>query len=129
MPIYNYYSQGKDHPQTLDSANNLGVLFYNLQQHNNAEKLFRRVLAGRKKYLRETHREVLDAQNNLGVVLIDKAETRGEGYNLLAKVCKVLERDSVPMHATAEALDSMHNLAVALLSTASDVNKAKGEHF
>lgn len=129
MLIYDYYFQGKDHPQTLDSANNLGVLFYNLQQHNNAEKIFRRVLVGRKMYSRETHREVLDAQNNLGVVLIDRAETRGEGYNLLAKVCKALERDSAPMYATVEALDSMHNLAVALLSTASDVNKAKGERF
>jgi hypothetical protein len=120
---------GKDDQLTLDSANNLAVLFCTTQQQQHAERLFRRVLAGRRKSFEEIHLDVLNAQSNLGVALVDTEESTGEAYNLLVKVYRGRHSGSASQQNTAEALDSKHNLAVALFATTSEISKAKGEKY
>ena len=57
---------GPDHPSTLDTVNNLGLLYSDLGKLNKAEDMYQRALAGYEKALGPDHTSTLDTVNNLG---------------------------------------------------------------
>ncbi|KAJ9656807.1 hypothetical protein H2198_004695 [Neophaeococcomyces mojaviensis] len=70
---------GAEHTSTLDTVNNLGVLYYNQGKLEKAEQMCMRALAGREKALGAEHTSTLDTVNNLGVLYrnqgkLEKAE-------------------------------------------------------
>jgi nephrocystin-3 len=68
---------GAEHPSTLSSVNNLGVLLRVKGDYKDAETLFRRALAGRKKALGGEHPDTLASVNSLGNLLSDKGNFKG----------------------------------------------------
>jgi hypothetical protein len=60
---------GRDELWTLACAHNLGLTLVELWKFGEAEDLFRRVLAGRKRQLTPDHRDTLRTMNALGVTL------------------------------------------------------------
>jgi len=60
---------GRDELWTLACAHDLGLTLIELWKFAEAEELFRRVLAGRKRQLKPDHRDILRTMNALGVTL------------------------------------------------------------
>jgi Tfp pilus assembly protein PilF len=65
---------GPDHTSTLDTVNNLGLLYCDQGKLNEAEEMFRRALAGRKKALGPDHTSTLGTVNNLGLLYCDQGK-------------------------------------------------------
>ncbi len=59
---------GEEHPDTLRSLNNLGVVLRVLKHYDEAESMYTRALALRKRILGPEHPETLSSLNNLGVL-------------------------------------------------------------
>ena len=55
---------GKDHPDTLVSVNNLGLLYYAQGRYQEAEPLYRRALEARERTLGKEHPYTLSSVNN-----------------------------------------------------------------
>ncbi|KAL1995554.1 hypothetical protein VTN49DRAFT_1741 [Thermomyces lanuginosus] len=60
---------GYNHPDTLDSIDNLGIALEKQGQYERAEAMHRRALEGREKVLGQNHSATLASVSNLGVVL------------------------------------------------------------
>jgi tetratricopeptide (TPR) repeat protein len=56
------------HTSTLDTVNNLGTLYADLGQLDEAEKGFQRALRGKEKALGPEHTSTLNTVNNLGLL-------------------------------------------------------------
>jgi lipopolysaccharide biosynthesis regulator YciM len=70
---------GPEHTLTLDTVNNLGILYTDLGRLDEAEKMFQRALQGKEKAWGPEHTSTLDTVNNLGLLYknlgwLDKAE-------------------------------------------------------
>jgi tetratricopeptide (TPR) repeat protein len=114
-------SLGSEHPKTLSSMNNLGVLLSDKGDYDGAEALYRRVFAGYKKVLGADHPDTLASMNNLGVLLSDKGDYDGAEVlyrRVFAGYEKVLGADH------PDTLASMNNLGV-LLSNKGDYDGAE----
>src|SRR5947199_3589480 len=61
---------GPDHTSTLDTVNNLGILYVNQGKLAEAEQMYQRALAGKEKALGPDHTSTLDTVNNLGVLYV-----------------------------------------------------------
>jgi tetratricopeptide (TPR) repeat protein len=59
---------GADHPLTLHTVNDLGVLYRHQGKLKEAEDMYQRALQGHKKALGADHQATLDTVNNLGVL-------------------------------------------------------------
>jgi DNA-binding ferritin-like protein len=67
-------AQGKDHPDTLTSINNLAGVLRNQGKYPEAEQMFREVVEARKRVLGEEHPDTLNSINNLAGVLWDQGK-------------------------------------------------------
>ena len=59
---------GPDHTSTLDTVNNLGILYRDQGKLAEAEQMYVRALAGNEKALGPDHTSTLDTVNNLGIL-------------------------------------------------------------
>jgi tetratricopeptide (TPR) repeat protein/tRNA A-37 threonylcarbamoyl transferase component Bud32 len=71
---------GDEHPETLNSINNMGVLLQDQGKYDEAEVYFRKVLESSRHALGDEHRDTLRSINNMGAILnaqgkYDEAET------------------------------------------------------
>jgi tetratricopeptide (TPR) repeat protein len=57
---------GPEHTSTLNTVNNLGILYQNQGRHKDAEMMYNRALAGKEKAWGPEHTSTLDTVNNLG---------------------------------------------------------------
>ncbi len=102
---------GPEHPDTLSSLNNLGVLLSDKGDYDGAEACYRRALAGREKALGPEHPDTLSSIGNLGVLLWETGNYEGaEEYyrRALTGQNKVLGPDH------PDTLSSLNNLGVLL---------------
>jgi tetratricopeptide (TPR) repeat protein len=84
---------GPDELWTLACAHDLGLTLIELWKFTEAEKLFRRVLAGRKRKLKPDHRDILRTVNALGVTLWNlKGEKLIEAEALFRDLLAIRER-------------------------------------
>ncbi len=65
---------GADHPSTLDTVNNLGLLYADRGKLDEAEKMYQRALAGKEKSLGADHTSTLNTVNNLGILYRDQGK-------------------------------------------------------
>jgi len=65
---------GEEHPNTLISINNMGVLFHARGNFDEAERYFRVALEGRRRVLGDDHPLTLASQNNMGGLLQDQGK-------------------------------------------------------
>jgi tetratricopeptide (TPR) repeat protein len=70
---------GPDHTSTLDTVNNLGILYYSQDKLADAEQMYERALAGYEKALGPDHTSTLETVHNLGLLYcsqgkLDEAE-------------------------------------------------------
>ncbi|KAK5454944.1 hypothetical protein LTS15_005664 [Exophiala xenobiotica] len=65
---------GADHPSTLDTVNNLGLLYADRGKLDEAEKMYQRALAGKEKSLGADHTSTLNTVNNLGILYCDQGK-------------------------------------------------------
>ncbi|KAK4943239.1 hypothetical protein LTR10_017081 [Elasticomyces elasticus] len=61
----------KDHTSALNTVNNLGLLYANQRQLDEANEIFERALQGREKVLGGGHTSTLDTVTNLGTLYRD----------------------------------------------------------
>ncbi|KAF8223006.1 hypothetical protein L208DRAFT_1033657, partial [Tricholoma matsutake] len=59
---------GPDHPSTLDTINNLGLLYANQGHVKHAERMHNCALSGNEKALGPDHTSTLGTVNNLGLL-------------------------------------------------------------
>ena len=69
--VGNEKAYGPDHPSTLTSVNNLGVLYKDQGKLKDAEEIFQRVLVGYKKALGLDYTSTLATVSNLGLLYKD----------------------------------------------------------
>jgi Tfp pilus assembly protein PilF len=60
---------GAEHPNTLTSVNQLGLVLASQRKYEEAEAMYRRALDGSEKVLGAEHPDTLTSLNNLGYVL------------------------------------------------------------
>jgi tetratricopeptide (TPR) repeat protein len=63
-----------DHTSTLDTVNNLGNLYRDQGNLDEAEKMYQRALQGREKVLGADHTSTLNTVNNLGLLYADQGK-------------------------------------------------------
>jgi tetratricopeptide (TPR) repeat protein len=63
---------GREHTSTLDTVNNLGLLYAIQGRLQEAEAMYERALAGYEKAWGREHTETLDTVNNLGLLYADQ---------------------------------------------------------
>lgn len=56
---------GEDHPDTLESKNDLAVLYKEQARYDEAEKLLLEAIEGRRLRLGDTHPHTVESMNNL----------------------------------------------------------------
>jgi tetratricopeptide (TPR) repeat protein len=61
---------GQDHPQTLESASNLALLYASIEQYHSAESLYEECLQTKKRILGQDHPETLEAEKSLAVLYL-----------------------------------------------------------
>lgn len=66
---------GDDHPDTLESINNLGILFWVQGKTDEAEPYLRKALAGRRRLLGDLHPDTLVSIHYIGVLLWRQANS------------------------------------------------------
>ena len=65
---------GAEHTSTLETVNNLGVLYWNQGKVDEAEQMYERALAGLEKALGAEHTSTLETVHNLGVLYRDQGK-------------------------------------------------------
>jgi tetratricopeptide (TPR) repeat protein len=102
---------GPEHPLTLSTNCNLGLVRRCQGRYHEAETVSRQVLAGREKVLGRDHLDTLTSVNNLGAVLRYQGKYQ-ESEELNRRVCDERERLLGPEHQ--DTLTSLNNLALIL---------------
>ena len=100
---------GPDHTKTLDTVNNLGVLYADLGKLEQAEHMYQRALAGKEKAWGPDHTSTLDTVNNLGVLYkaLGKLE---QAEHMYQRALAGYEKAWGPDHT--KTLDTVNNLGV-----------------
>ncbi len=97
-----------EHPATLDSINNLALLYKAQGRYDEAELLLLRALAGHEKVHGHKHPDILNSANNLANIY--HAQGRyGEAELLLLRVLASYEKVLGPKHS--QTLNSINSLA------------------
>ena len=112
---------GPDHPDTLTSVNNLGILLKDKGDYEGAEKLYRRALEGREKQLGPDHPSTLTSVSNLGSLLWVMGDNEG-AEKLHRRALEGNERVLGPDHSNT--LKSVNSLGI-LLSDKGDYEGAE----
>jgi tetratricopeptide (TPR) repeat protein len=74
---------GPEHTSTLDTVNNLGVLYADQGRLGDAEAMYERALRGREKALGPEHTSTLKTVNNLGNLYRDQGRLSDpEGWQI-----------------------------------------------
>ena len=105
---------GPDHPDTLNSVNNLGILYQATGDYRAAEPLLVRALAGKEKALGPDHPDTLIGVNNLGELYREKGDRRA-AEPLLKQVLARREKALGPGHP--DTLTSVNNLGILYQAT------------
>jgi tetratricopeptide (TPR) repeat protein len=108
---------GAEHPETLQSVNNLGVLLETKGDCEGAEALYRRALEGLEKTLGAEHLETLRSVNNLGNLLYDKGDYEG---------AEVLYRRA--LEGKEKALGAEHPDTLGSVSNLGNLLRDKGDY-
>jgi tetratricopeptide (TPR) repeat protein len=98
---------GLEHTSTLDTVNNLGLLYENLGRLDEAEKMFQRALQGKEKAWGPEHTSTLDIVNNLGVLYADLGRL-DEAEKMYQRALQGKEKALGPEHTSI--LDTVNNL-------------------
>ncbi|MCK6457778.1 MAG: serine/threonine-protein kinase [Phycisphaerae bacterium] len=101
---------GDDDPETLDAANNLGLLRIKQTRYADAESMLNQTLAARKRELGDAHPDTLLTMNNLAMALHPQGR-----YDEAAALCEAAlegQRRAIG-EAHADTLSTMVNLASA----------------
>jgi tetratricopeptide (TPR) repeat protein/predicted Ser/Thr protein kinase len=99
---------GEEHPDTLTSMNNLGMMYQHQGRQAQAEALWVKVLEVRRRVLGEEHKDTLHSMNNLGAHYVEQGKY-GQAEPLLTKVVEIERR--VRGEENYDTLQSMNNLA------------------
>jgi hypothetical protein len=67
---------GPEHTSTLDTVNNLGILYADQGRHKDAEMMYNRALAGFEKAWGPEHTSTLNTVNNLGLLYKSRPSQR-----------------------------------------------------
>ncbi|MHC4088889.1 MAG: tetratricopeptide repeat protein [Planctomycetota bacterium] len=102
---------GDEHPQTLSSMHELGLLLKTQGKMSEAEPLYRQALEGRRRVLGEEHRETLETQHNLALLLKARGKL-SEAEPLYRRALEIQRR--VLGEEDRNTLISMNNLALLL---------------
>jgi len=113
--------QGPDHPDTLETGAELGVLLWQRGLYAEAEDILRHVLDVRQRVLGREDPRTLQTMNRLGIVL--KEEQRPEAEGLLREVLALEQKTAGP--ESRATLNAMHNLA-AQLQESGKLEEAEG---
>ncbi|KAK2024242.1 TPR-like protein [Colletotrichum zoysiae] len=108
---------GKDHPHTLGSLNNLGLVLSAQGKHKEAEQIHRQALEGKEKTLGKYHPGTLTSLNNLGIGLLDQGKHK-EAEQILRQALEGEEKTLGKDHPAT--LISLDNLGLVL--------SAQGKH-
>ncbi|OAP56890.1 hypothetical protein AYL99_09002 [Fonsecaea erecta] len=103
--------QGKEHPSTLTSMNNLAAVLSDQGKYEAAEQMHREVVEVRERVLGKEHPETLTSMNNLAGVLSDQGKYEA-AEQMHREVVEVRERALGKEHLST--LTSMNNLALVL---------------
>ncbi len=101
---------GDDHPDTLESRNNLATAYHAAGQPNRAIPLFEQVLKARQQKLGEDHLDTLESRGNLAVAFRDSGQL-DRAIPLYEQVLRARRARLGDDHP--DTLKSMDNLAVA----------------
>ena len=102
---------GPEHPDTLNSVNNLASLLLRKGDYAGADPLVRRALEARERVLGPEHPDTLSSVDNLAVLLSSKGDYAGADP-LVRRALEARERVLGPEHP--DTLSSVNNLAVLL---------------
>jgi len=100
---------GEEHPNLLDSMNDLGRLYNDQGRYDEVEPLYVKTLEIRKRVLGAEHPNTLDSMNNLAI-LYDNQGRYDEAEPLYVKTLEIRKRVLGAEHPNT--LDSMNNLAL-----------------
>ena len=99
---------GKEHPETLNSMNNLANVYQDQGRYDEAEQLHIKALEIRRRVLGQEHPATLSSMNNLAGVYLDQGR-HDEAEQLNMKTLEIQRRVLGEEHP--DTLASMHNLA------------------
>ncbi|KAL4808134.1 TPR-like protein [Aspergillus unguis] len=105
-----------NHPSTLDTVNNLGLLYYKQGKLKEVEVMYQRALAGYKKALGPVHTSTLNTVNNLG--------------NLYSKQGKLKEAEQMYQHALEgykKVLGPNHTTTLATVNNLGNLYSMQGK--
>ncbi|KAH6383964.1 hypothetical protein HBI60_252390 [Parastagonospora nodorum] len=100
---------GPEHTSTLNTVNNLGVLYKNLGRLDEAEKMYQRALQGKEKAWGPEHTSTLDTVNNLGLLYADLGRL-DEAEKMYQQALQGYEKAWGPEHT--ETLVTVNNLGL-----------------
>jgi tetratricopeptide (TPR) repeat protein len=104
-------AQGKEHPSTLTSMNNLALVLRNQGKYPEAEQIHRKVVEVSERVLGKEHPDTLTGMNNLATVLTDQGKYP-EAEQMYREELEVSERVLGKEHPST--LTGMSNLALVL---------------
>jgi Tfp pilus assembly protein PilF len=100
---------GPDHTSTLDTVNNLGILYRDRGKLAEAEQMYKRALAGKEKALGPDHTSTLKTVNNLGILYRDQGKL-AEAEQMYERALAGKEKALGPDHTST--LDTVNNLGI-----------------
>ncbi|KAN0067836.1 hypothetical protein V8E54_014083 [Elaphomyces granulatus] len=100
---------GPDHTSTLDTVNNLGILYKRQGKLDEAEKMYQRALQGYEKALGLGHTSTLDIVNNLGTLYVGQGKL-DEAEKMFQRALQGYEKVWGPDHTST--LETVNNLGV-----------------
>ncbi len=104
---------GEEHPETLDSMNDLANLYADQGSFDDAEPLYIRILECQKKVFGEEHQNTLSSMNNLAALRADQGRY-DEAESLYIRTLECQIRVFGEEHP--ETLKTMNNLAILYLN-------------
>jgi tetratricopeptide (TPR) repeat protein len=100
---------GLEHSKTLDTVNNLGILYWKLGRLDEAEKMYQRALQGYEKAWGSEHTSTLSTVNNLGILYKDLGRL-DEAEKMYQRALQGYEKAWGPEHTST--LDTVNNLGL-----------------
>jgi tetratricopeptide (TPR) repeat protein len=98
----------KDHPSTLNTINNLAIVFHTQVEYEKALELYTQALDGREKTLGKHHPDTLGTINNMASVFYNQEQyEKGEWYR---RALAGYEKDLGKDHPST--LDTAENIAI-----------------
>ena len=100
---------GPEHTSTLDTVNNLGLLYSDQGKMKEAEDMYLRALTGKEKAWGPDHTSTLDTVNNLGILYSNQGKMK-EAEDMYLRALTGYEKAWGPDHTST--LDTANNLGI-----------------